>query len=78
MLDLQAVSIFFSYIVNSSQHILWMNSLSFSHCLSPAMVPEYWLTEGGQSATGALLDCLMENHAASRGLSNRAASQSRK
>ncbi|KAF4383948.1 hypothetical protein G4B88_016381 [Cannabis sativa] len=41
-----------------------------------AMVPEYWLTEGGQSATGALLDHIIENHAASSHLANRAASQS--
>lgn len=40
-----------------------------------AMVPEYWLTEGGQSATGALLDHIIENHAASARLANRAASQ---
>ncbi|KAE8675840.1 FGGY carbohydrate kinase domain-containing protein [Hibiscus syriacus] len=40
-----------------------------------AMIPEYWLTEGGQSATGALLDYIIENHAASPQLSNRAASQ---
>ncbi|GAU21000.1 hypothetical protein TSUD_201490, partial [Trifolium subterraneum] len=40
-----------------------------------AMVPEYWLTEGGQSATGALLDHIIESHAASIGLANRAASQ---
>ncbi|XP_029129342.1 FGGY carbohydrate kinase domain-containing protein isoform X3 [Cajanus cajan] len=40
-----------------------------------AMVPEYWLTEGGQSATGALLDHIIENHAASSRLANRAASQ---
>ncbi|KAK7329823.1 hypothetical protein VNO77_24003 [Canavalia gladiata] len=40
-----------------------------------AMVPEYWLTEGGQSATGALLDHIIENHAASPCLANRAASQ---
>ncbi|KAM0933793.1 putative ribulokinase [Dioscorea sansibarensis] len=40
-----------------------------------AMVPEYWLTEGGQSATGALLDHLVENHKAAPLLSNRAASQ---
>lgn len=39
-----------------------------------AMIPEYWLTEGGQSATGALLDCIIENHAASPRLANRAAS----
>lgn len=41
------------------------------------MVPEYWLTEGGQSATGALLDHVIENHAASVRLANRAASQSK-
>jgi len=29
-----------------------------------AMVPGYWLTEGGQSATGALIDHIIENHAA--------------
>ncbi|KAK7265292.1 hypothetical protein RJT34_32910 [Clitoria ternatea] len=40
-----------------------------------AMVPEYWLTEGGQSATGALLDHIIENHAASPHLANQAASQ---
>ncbi|XP_043709878.1 FGGY carbohydrate kinase domain-containing protein isoform X2 [Telopea speciosissima] len=40
-----------------------------------AMVPEYWLTEGGQSATGALLDYVVENHVASPPLANRAASQ---
>ncbi|XP_047308397.1 FGGY carbohydrate kinase domain-containing protein [Impatiens glandulifera] len=40
-----------------------------------AMVPEYWLTEGGQSATGALLDHIIENHVASPIIANRAASQ---
>ncbi|KAG5112515.1 hypothetical protein JHK82_035784 [Glycine max] len=40
-----------------------------------AMVPEYWLTEGGQSATGALLDHIIEDHAASACLANQAASQ---
>ncbi|KAM5553919.1 hypothetical protein ABKV19_025916 [Rosa sericea] len=40
-----------------------------------AMVPEQWLTEGGQSATGALLDYIIENHVASPHLANRAASQ---
>ncbi|KAJ8750747.1 hypothetical protein K2173_015928 [Erythroxylum novogranatense] len=40
-----------------------------------AMIPEYWLTEGGQSATGALLDHIIENHVASPRLANRAASQ---
>lgn len=43
---------------------------------SVAMVPEYWLTEGGQSATGALLDHIIENHVASPRLANQAASQS--
>jgi len=28
-----------------------------------AMIPELWLTEGGQSATGALLDHIIEDHA---------------
>ncbi|HWV57700.1 MAG TPA: FGGY family pentulose kinase, partial [Longimicrobiales bacterium] len=28
-----------------------------------AMIPGYWLTEGGQSATGALIDHVIENHA---------------
>ncbi|KAJ4709363.1 FGGY carbohydrate kinase domain-containing protein [Melia azedarach] len=40
-----------------------------------AMVPEFWLTEGGQSATGALLDYIIENHVASPSLANRAASR---
>ncbi|KAA0049642.1 FGGY carbohydrate kinase domain-containing protein [Cucumis melo var. makuwa] len=40
-----------------------------------AMIPEYWLTEGGQSATGALLDHIIQNHVASPHLANRAASQ---
>lgn len=39
-----------------------------------AMVPQFWLTEGGQSATGALLDYVVENHVASPHLANRAAS----
>lgn len=39
------------------------------------MVPEFWLTEGGQSATGALLDYIIENHVASRSLANCAASR---
>ena len=34
-----------------------------------------WLTEGGQSATGALLDHIIENSVASPHLANRAASQ---
>ncbi len=33
-----------------------------------AMVPGYWLTEGGQSATGALIDYIVKNHEASPGL----------
>ena len=41
------------------------------------MIPEFWLTEGGQSATGALLDHIVENHSAAPILANRAASQSR-
>ncbi|KAD4179913.1 hypothetical protein E3N88_28504 [Mikania micrantha] len=50
-------------------------------CSSPvsgdhfAMVPELWLTEGGQSATGALLDYIVDNHVASSHLGNLAASQ---
>uniref|UniRef100_A0A0E0G2F7 Carbohydrate kinase FGGY C-terminal domain-containing protein n=2 Tax=Oryza nivara TaxID=4536 RepID=A0A0E0G2F7_ORYNI len=40
-----------------------------------AMVPEFWLTEGGQSATGALLDYIVENHVAAPLLANHAASQ---
>ncbi|KAG5593929.1 hypothetical protein H5410_035161 [Solanum commersonii] len=40
-----------------------------------SMVPEYWLTEGGQSATGSLLDHIIENHVASPHLANRAASR---
>jgi ribulose kinase len=39
------------------------------------MVPEFWLTEGGQSATGALLDYIVENHVAAPLLANHAASQ---
>lgn len=41
------------------------------------MVPEYWLTEGGQSATGALLDHIIESHVASPHLANQAASRSK-
>ncbi|KAL3643239.1 hypothetical protein CASFOL_014054 [Castilleja foliolosa] len=41
-----------------------------------AMVPQYWLTEGGQSATGALLDYIVENHVSSSPLANKAASRS--
>lgn len=43
--------------------------------LFSAMLPQYWLTEGGQSATGALLDHIVENHVAAAHLANRAASQ---
>lgn len=46
--------------------------------LNLAMIPEYWLTEGGQSATGALLDYMIESHVASPRLANHAASQSKK
>jgi ribulose kinase len=42
-----------------------------------AMIPEFWLTEGGQSATGALLEHIIENHSAAPILANRAASQSK-
>lgn len=41
-----------------------------------AMIPKYWLTEGGQSATGALLDHIIESHVASAHLANEAASRS--
>lgn len=51
--------------------------MHFSLSELSAMVPEYWLTEGGQSATGALLDHIIDNHAASIHLANRAASQSK-
>jgi FGGY-family pentulose kinase len=37
-----------------------------------AMVPGWWLTEGGQSATGALLDHVIANHAASAELAREA------
>ncbi|KAJ3679222.1 hypothetical protein LUZ60_017233 [Juncus effusus] len=41
-----------------------------------AMIPEYWLTEGGQSATGALMDFIVQSHVAGPLFANRAASQS--
>ncbi|KAM0874275.1 hypothetical protein ACQ4PT_037568 [Festuca glaucescens] len=40
-----------------------------------AMIPEFWLTECGQSATGALLDYIVQNHPAAPLLANQAASQ---
>ncbi|PNT66010.1 FGGY carbohydrate kinase domain-containing protein isoform X4 [Brachypodium distachyon] len=40
------------------------------------MIPEFWLTECGQSATGALLDYVVQNHVAAPLLANQAASQS--
>ncbi len=38
-----------------------------------AMVPDWWLTEGGQSATGALVDHLIEQHAAAAAMREEAA-----
>lgn len=38
-----------------------------------AMIPGRWLTEGGQSATGALVDHVIENHAYARSLERQAA-----
>ncbi|CAI0402949.1 unnamed protein product [Linum tenue] len=52
-----------------------MESVPESDSEAKAMLPEYWLTEGGQSATGALLDYIIENHMASPPLAERAASQ---
>lgn len=40
-----------------------------------AMIPDYWLFEGGQSATGALLEHLVEGHQSYPLLAERAASQ---
>lgn len=37
-----------------------------------AMIPEYWLTEGGQSATGALIDHVIYSHAAFPGAKQQA------
>lgn len=42
-----------------------------------AMVPGLWLTEGGQSATGALVDFTLENHAASPALKKQAEREGR-
>ena len=36
------------------------------------MVPSYWLTEGGQSATGALLDHLIGGHVAAQVVASKA------
>ncbi|XP_057839838.2 uncharacterized protein LOC131049784 isoform X3 [Cryptomeria japonica] len=52
-----------------------IESVPSSNIKPQAMVPELWLTEGGQSATGALLDHLVENHVVAPLLANRAASQ---
>ncbi|KAG6546609.1 hypothetical protein Mapa_011798 [Marchantia paleacea] len=40
-----------------------------------AMIPQYWLIEGGQSATGGLLEHLVEDHAIAPLLGNRAVLQ---
>lgn len=40
-----------------------------------AMVPDFWLTEGGQSATGALIDHIIFTHPASQGLKSEAKKQ---
>ena len=40
-----------------------------------AMVPEFWLTEGGQSATGALIDHILFHHGASAELERLAKEQ---
>ncbi|XP_073362471.1 uncharacterized protein [Aegilops tauschii subsp. strangulata] len=40
-----------------------------------AMIPEFWLTECGQSATSALLDYIAQNHIAAPLLANQAASE---
>jgi hypothetical protein len=60
------------------QYLLW-TMLTDVYITLPysAMVPEYWLTEGGQSATGALLDYIVQNHVAAPLLANHAASQSK-
>ncbi|ONM13187.1 FGGY family of carbohydrate kinase [Zea mays] len=52
-----------------------MESIPDAGSKAGSMIPEFWLTEGGQSATGALLDYIIENHVASPLLSNHAASQ---
>jgi FGGY-family pentulose kinase len=40
-----------------------------------AMIPGYWLTEGGQSATGALIDHVIDAHARGKELRERAKSE---
>jgi FGGY-family pentulose kinase len=40
-----------------------------------AMVPGWWLTEGGQSATGALIDHVIQSHARGAGLAEDAAAR---
>jgi FGGY-family pentulose kinase len=40
-----------------------------------AMIPDMWLTEGGQSATGALIDYVVENHAYASKLKQDASTQ---
>ncbi|MDR1280923.1 MAG: FGGY-family carbohydrate kinase [Opitutaceae bacterium] len=42
-----------------------------------AMIPGLWLTEGGQSATGALIDHVIFSHAAAAGLQEEAKKQGR-
>ncbi len=42
-----------------------------------AMVPGMWLNEGGQSATGALIDHVIENHAAHAGVAEAALASGR-
>lgn len=41
-----------------------------------AMIPDYWNFEGGQSATGALIEHLVQGHPISPMLANRAGKQS--
>ncbi|MEX1039032.1 MAG: FGGY-family carbohydrate kinase [Pirellulaceae bacterium] len=42
-----------------------------------AMIPDMWLTEGGQSATGALIDFVIDNHGATNELRQLASDQRR-
>jgi len=39
------------------------------------MIPDFWLTEGGQSATGALIDHIIDSHVASAALKEEAKRQ---